>query len=250
MNQSNIKAVILDGKESSETELNELIFNVPILKNIGTFSSVSDIISILEKENPIIVFLSDNVINDQNITLFNELHQEGYSFYVIVIAENNHSAFDAFKLAAIAYMVKPITKQYFSQTIEDAVIAIINHELHLKAHPIPPHFNNNRRYRFNTRNGFILTIPDHIIYIEADWNYSEMFLSNGKSEILSMSIGHLEKILHSDEFYRINRSFIVNLNHVKKVDRKMRLCCMEINGNEKELKIATKNLKELDRRLS
>lgn len=249
MKQHYIKAVILDKEEQSATSLNELLNSFSILNVSGIISEVSGIISILEKENPQIVFLSDSLINEQNIYFINELHQEGYSFYVIVIAENDHAAFDAFKLSAIAYLTKPINKQTLTQTIENAVIAIINHELHLKAHPAINHNSNNRRYRFNTRNGFILTIPDHIVYVEADWNYSKLFLINRKSETLSMSIGHLEEILSHGNFYRINRSVIVNLNHIKKVDRKSRNCYIEISGIEKELKVAAKKMKDLEKKL-
>ncbi len=249
MKQQYIKALIMDKEEQSATSLNELLNSFPILNVSGIISELSGITSILEKESPQIVFLSDSLINDQNINLLNEIHQEGYSFYVIVIAENNYAAFEALKLSAIAYLTKPINKQILTQTIENAVIAIINHELHLLAHPVTNHNLHSRRYRFNSRNGFILTIPDHIVYVEADWNYSELFLINGKSEMLSMSIGHLEEILSHDNFYRINRSVIVNLNHIKKVDRKRRNCYIEISGIEKELKVAAKKIKELEIKL-
>jgi two-component system LytT family response regulator len=244
-----IRAVIIDDNIDSATNFSQILHTIPMLKVAGIAVSIHKANNYLVHDHPHFLFLSDHLINDQSIILLNEYQLKGAAFYIIVTAENDHAAFLALKLSAIAYLVKPFESEKIKSVLENAIVTLINHEQQLNTHSVLNQHHCPHRIRFNTRNGFILTIPEHIVYILADWNYSELFLSDGKSEMLSMSIGRLEGMLSPDDFYRINRSIIVNLNHINKVDRKMRQCCIEISGIEKELKVAAKKMKELEKRL-
>jgi two-component system LytT family response regulator len=56
--------------------------------------------------------------------------------------------------------------------------------------------------------------PEDIVYCESDNNYTSLFLNNKNKIFISKTIKLLEEDLKQPFFYRVHRSFIVNLNYV------------------------------------
>lgn len=59
-----------------------------------------------------------------------------------------------------------------------------------------------------------------LLYIQSDGNYSTLFLTGGEMRVVTFQLGQLEKIMASqlpetdNNFVRIGRSLIINLNYV------------------------------------
>lgn len=53
-----------------------------------------------------------------------------------------------------------------------------------------------------------------VIYLRAESNYSEVFLTSGKIVILSKTLKKLESVLEPFGFFRTHKSYLVNLKHV------------------------------------
>jgi two-component system LytT family response regulator len=83
--------------------------------------------------------------------------------------------------------------------------------------------------------------------IRADWNYSELFFGGGKSELATMNIGSLEESLPKNDFFRISRSLIINVNYLTKVNRKKRLAVLVKDGQEYSFPIPLLNIRKLER---
>src|SRR5690606_39683225 len=74
----------------------------------------------------------------------------------------------------------------------------------------------HQRIVLPTLGGFIVEEGSSIYLIEADGNYSRFHLMKGKELLVSKNIREYEMLLESSDFFRIHRSFIVNLKHIKK----------------------------------
>lgn len=59
--------------------------------------------------------------------------------------------------------------------------------------------------------------PEQIVRLEGNLNYTSFVLFSGKREIMSYTLGIYSKILPK-EFIRVNRSCIVNMKFIKRVD--------------------------------
>jgi two-component system LytT family response regulator len=60
----------------------------------------------------------------------------------------------------------------------------------------------------------VINVAD-IHYLEADTQYTILYLSGPEQIVSSKSIGEFEKILTNPEFFRIHKSVIINLNYLK-----------------------------------
>lgn len=59
-----------------------------------------------------------------------------------------------------------------------------------------------------------VTISD-IIYCEASGTFTNIYVTNGKRIIASKSLSEFELQLNGDNFFRIHRSFLINLDRIK-----------------------------------
>jgi two-component system LytT family response regulator len=59
-------------------------------------------------------------------------------------------------------------------------------------------------------------LPDEIIQLEAKQNYTVIYFKDGSSLLSSTTLGTLEKRLQSYAFFRVNRSTLINLNHLNR----------------------------------
>lgn len=61
----------------------------------------------------------------------------------------------------------------------------------------------------------ILLVSDEIIRIEAEGNYSKIFLTHGKCRMVTKTLKDFEDSLPEQSFFRVHKSHIVNLKYVK-----------------------------------
>ncbi|MFT5886014.1 MAG: two-component system LytT family response regulator [Arcticibacterium sp.] len=57
--------------------------------------------------------------------------------------------------------------------------------------------------------------PSQILYLKAESNYTQIYFNDGSQLLSSTTFGKLEQRLDSFDFFRANRSTIINLNHLK-----------------------------------
>lgn len=58
-----------------------------------------------------------------------------------------------------------------------------------------------------------------ILYVMADRQYSNIYTSNKKKYVIKKSLKEWESLLPENIFIRIHRSFIINIDHVKKIEK-------------------------------
>jgi len=62
--------------------------------------------------------------------------------------------------------------------------------------------------------------PSNILFLKADTNYTIIFLEDGSKLLSSTTIGVLEKRLKGFNFFRPNRSFLINLQFIEQFQDK------------------------------
>ena len=62
--------------------------------------------------------------------------------------------------------------------------------------------------------GLNMVDTQQIVRCEANGNYTVVYLTNGRKETVSRTLGQFEKDLLSQGFFRIHHKHLVNLNHV------------------------------------
>ncbi|MFZ4462588.1 MAG: LytR/AlgR family response regulator transcription factor [Bacteroidales bacterium] len=237
-----ISAVIIDDEELAcdtlETMLNRyFIDKVRVLQKTNT---VKDGVMAILKHKPDLVFLDIEMPGENGFKLF-EYFKE-ISFSVVITTEHQSFAIDALKVAALDYILKPVkhidlqhsislyekkVKKDLSQDKVERLFKLLN--------PFP---DVRSRVAFPTFTGFQLEKIDSVIYCEADQNYTKIFTNRGDSFLVSKPISYIEGILPKDLFFRIHKSYLLNLNFIKSYNKKDGLFVELENG--KLLEVASR----------
>lgn len=212
-----IKTLIVDDEQHCINHIQKLISDYEHkLKVIATCNTVDDALIQAQALQPDLVFLD---IEINNKTGFDFLEQIGtYNFKVIFTTAFNNYAIKAFKYSALDYLLKPIDKDDFKNSIERLENNINASENGLQIKMLLDNLqkeDKKRSIRIPTSNGFeILEIID-IIHCEADTSYTHIHTKNN-SILVSKPLKYFEELLSDANFFRIHNSSLINIDHVKK----------------------------------
>jgi DNA-binding LytR/AlgR family response regulator len=124
-------------------------------------------------------------------------------------------ALEGFRLDAVDYLLKPFSYAEFLKAVQKAEKLIAAERSHL------PSLEISNDYLFVKSESRLRRINfSEIQYIEGLKDYVKIWLRDEKKPVLSLStLKALESRLPSDRFMRVHRSFIVNLETVKVIER-------------------------------
>jgi two-component system LytT family response regulator len=82
-------------------------------------------------------------------------------------------------------------------------------------------------------NGSKVKLVKHqqIILVQADDNYSRLYLDDQTEFRLSKTLGLVEEEINSDMFFRCHRTYLVNVNFIKEISKGDEMCITLKNGN-------------------
>lgn len=126
-------------------------------------------------------------------------------------------ALDSYKVNALDYLLKPISYADFLQSINKAVQW---YELKQKADNAAEAAPTDDCIYVKSDYKLVQIALDRILYIEGLKDYIKIHVENEPKAILSLiSMKAMEEKLPSSKFIRVHRSFIVQKNKIKVIDR-------------------------------
>lgn len=106
----------------------------------------------------------------------------------------------------------------------------------------------NTKVALPTLKGYVMEKINHIMYCEADENYTKIFTANGEVTLVSRTLKSVEELLPAEYFFRIHKSYLVNMNYIKSYDKSEGHKIVLENGIE--LEVATRRTDEFVRLLT
>ncbi|GFE62094.1 LytTR family DNA-binding domain-containing protein [Geobacter sp. AOG2] len=85
--------------------------------------------------------------------------------------------------------------------------------------------------------------PEEIVFLKADNIYASICTESGEYHC-DMSLGAIEKRLSGEMFFRIHRSYLVNIAKVRKVHRERHECSVEVGSGEVRLPVSRDKLQD------
>jgi two-component system LytT family response regulator len=237
-------AIIVDDEQEAidylSSSLEELCPDIHITGTAtGSASAVNQYIHL----QPDLIFMDIQLDERNGLDVTEEIYNLGYKPYVIFVTAFDQYAIEAFRQNAIDYLLKPVDPEDLRRAVEKFKAL---QKKDTQYEQLKEFIESSRKkIRFNTREGFILFHPDDIFYIEAAQNYSKVFTTDEKHEIISLNLGRVENTLPAGHFWRISKSHIINTKYLFRVDRKKRECVLVKNEKTVALKLARERIKNM-----
>lgn len=177
---------------------------------IEKFSDASRLLHKIQKEKPADVYVLDIIMSETTgIDLGNEIRKGSDESIIIYISSSDDFAMNAYDIHAVRYLLKPIEECAFFEALDYAFAQIDG-----RRSPV---------YLVKTKNGLESIPYSEIEYIESSSRKLEIHLTNG-AMITSIYIRksfeeEIKELLHTREFICVHKSFLINLNRVRKINQ-------------------------------
>ena len=120
--------------------------------------------------------------------------------------------------------MKPVLKPKLLAAVQKIVLkqehAFPETELKALINNIQVHSSSGfEKIALPTSDGFEFVHMDDIMYLQGESNYSWAFIENGKKYLIAKTLKELSSMIPFSQFYRVHKSYFVNLNHAIKYIR-------------------------------
>lgn len=220
----------------------------PQLDVVAQLSTRKSAISYLKANPPQILFL--DIVLDEG-SGFDVLDAFDYSqTQVVFCTAHDEYALKAFRYQAHDYQLKPIEIKDLIKTAE-SVIKKINNNTYLSLEGVSSLKTNLRtndpkthRVKIVQKAKVDFVKADEIVFCQTlPGSKSEFHMVDGDPIYSNQSLVELNTILNKSIFFKISRSYIINLNHLSEVDKNISYSC--VMSNHARLPLTRSKYKEL-----
>jgi two-component system LytT family response regulator len=211
------KAIIVDDEPLARSVIKEYLLQYPNIQVVHECNDGFEGIKAIMQFQPDIVFLD---IQMPKINGFEMLELIEQPPAVVFTTAFDEYAIRAFESHAVDYLLKPFSRDRFDKAIEkwldreSSITAPATQALLDEAAQSP---QQNQRIVVKTGNKIKIIPIDEVHYLEAADDYVKIHTREG-AFLKNKTMSHFEKVLNPDQFVRIHRSYIVNVQLVTRID--------------------------------
>ena len=212
-----LQAIIIDDEIKGRQFMRQLVEKfTPQVKIAGEAANASEGVEVISVVKPDLIFLDIEMPGKTGIEMLKEIAD--ISFEIIFATAFNHYAVEAFKLGAIDYLLKPVSPG-------DLIRAVERVEAHRQLHEAQTKKYEVLRQQFGqpftkitipTTSGFEFIDFSSIISMQSEGNYTHIRITGGPALLATRKLGEFEELLTPYNFFRIHKSYLINLAHIKK----------------------------------
>jgi len=216
--------IVVDDEQLACDELSYLLKDFPDVEVIGTAANGLQAVDMIRKLEPELVFLDVHMPGLDGLSVMRQLREkEGDLPHFIFVTAYEQHAVEAFRLKAMDYLLKPVEKGRLAETIEHARRVIQEKKTAGQtdapvagAKPAPAAAPRTKLLvRANSRN-FIVDAND-VIYATIDDGLITLVSTTIEGHSNYRTIEDLQANLDREMFWRVHRSYLVNINRIKEV---------------------------------
>jgi two-component system, LytTR family, response regulator len=205
-----LKALIVDDEPIGRANLLSLLDKYcPEIKVTGEADSAAEAKKIVYKTNPDVVFLDINMPVMSGFDFLESLPSR--DFAVVFVSAHMEHGIRAVRAHAVDFLLKPVSIKELQQCVKN-LVQIQN--------------GDDKTYNNHTKDssagkivlthfqGFSIHDSDDIIRMEADDNYTKVYLKDRKPVTISKTLKYFEDCC-GEAFFRIHKSHMINLKYLK-----------------------------------
>lgn len=213
MSQRKVKIIHIEDEPEAQRLLKGIIDKyIPEAEYIACASNLEEGLLLIRNAEFDLLFLDIQLSDGDGMSLIQK-HTELASKTILCTADDT-KGIEAVKNGIFYYILKPINihevieiiKRYYTKLSTDendtTEVNLLENKL------IIPDIN-----------GLEIIPIQSIIRMEAEQNYTHVYLSSGEKIFASKTLGFFEEILHKFSFVRIHRSHLINVDFIKRINK-------------------------------
>ena len=216
-----LRTILIDDELHMRQTLERLVKQYcPEILLLAKADGVKTGVEAIEKYHPDLVLLDIKMNDGNGFDLLQQL--EPVDFKVIFITAHDDFAIRAFRISALDYLLKPVDPEELKQAVEKAR-KIFQDDFNTQLDSLSEHLESQdssiRKLIIKTAESIHLLHMQDILYCESDGGYTTFHMEDGQQIIASSTLRDYEEILSDFGFFRIHRSFLINMKHIVRFEK-------------------------------
>lgn len=216
-----LRTIIIDDEVLMRQTLEKLLReHCPNVKLVAQASSVASGIITINRHKPDLILLDIKMDDGTGFDLLKLL--EPIDFKVIFITAYDEFAIKAIKFSALDYLLKPVEPEELVNAINKAdklVVKELNTQLSVLADNMQSPNIPSKKIILKTFDNIHLVKIHDIIYCESEDNYTHFYLLDGSRILVSNTLKEYDEMLSEFGFFRVHKSFLINLSHIIRFEK-------------------------------
>ncbi|MDH6306382.1 DNA-binding LytR/AlgR family response regulator [Parabacteroides sp. PF5-5] len=203
--ESLLRCLIVDDESVAIKGIVNYIQRIDFLEVADTCTSALQAASILKKKEIDLMFLDINMPHLSGLDFLESLEKAPLT---IITTAYSEYALEGYRLNVVDYLLKPFSFQRFFQAVtkaQEVFKSTISIKQDEKSATSDLYVRQADAFRKISR--------EDILYVEGMQNYLKLYLK-GEVIVIHQTMISLEEMLPKNMFFRIHRSFLVNLSHI------------------------------------
>ncbi|MEI8048072.1 MAG: LytTR family DNA-binding domain-containing protein [Bacteroidota bacterium] len=206
-----MKCLAIDDEPLALKQISSYIAKTPFLEVVSLCSNAFDAMEYLANNEVDLMFVDINMPDLNGMDFVKSLVQKPQIIFTTAYSEY---AIEGFKVDALDYILKPISYASFLKSANKAKTWF---ELNLKQAESVQTTQDSLFVKSEYK--MVRIFLSEIKYIESSNEYIQIHLINDEPVTTLIRLKVIEEQLPKDKFMRVHRSFIVNLDRVKVIER-------------------------------
>jgi two-component system, LytTR family, response regulator len=220
-NENMLRTVIIDDEAHARETLTWLVHvHCPQIKLVGEAGGVAEGLKIIHELNPQLILLDIKMDDGTGFDLLKRC--ESIDFKVIFITAYEKYAVQAFHFAAVDFLLKPLNPEELSEAVKHAETLIQEHfatQLKALEENLRTDIRQKKKIVLKTLENIHLVEIQNITLCESDGCYTVVHTVAGEKIMVSRILREFDDMLSESGFYRIHKSYLINLSHITRFEK-------------------------------
>jgi len=202
-----MRCLVVDDESFAIEGIIDHISKLNFLTVEATCSSAIEAKELLRQKEIDLMFLDINMPNLTGLEFLEALENPPLTIFTTAYSEY---AMDGYRLSVVDYLLKPIGFQRFFQAVEKA------REIFLSRTSLQKSDDPSHEMYIRQGDSFLKIVWEDILYVESMQNYLKLHFTD-KTFTIHQTMTSLEELLPKDAFFRIHKSYLVNISHIEMI---------------------------------
>nr|MDP0504892.1 LytTR family DNA-binding domain-containing protein [Verrucomicrobiota bacterium JB025] len=199
----------MDDMKVERMMLKHLVMEAPPLEWVGEADGVEAAVELIRERQPEVIFLDVEMPGADGFELLEQLEQVPQ---VVFVSSSASHAVEAFSCEAVDYLLKPVMPERFDETVRRL------ERQSARAREAEADVSLCVR----TLNGTSVLALSDILAVKANGDFCWVYQRDQPRLFVSKRLGELDDDLPKPPFFRVDRSLVINMKALAKVERKDR----------------------------
>jgi len=220
---STLATLVVDDEHLAREELCYLLRECPDVDILGTAANGLEALEAIQRHDPDLVLLDVQMPGLDGLSLVRNLLASGVRLpHFIFVTAYDQYAVQAFEVNAVDYLLKPVEKSRLRVSLDRVhklaeTRASSQAKLEKALDEIPPRPGGRTKLLVKQTNRLFLVDADDVIYATIDDGLITIVTTVVEGLATYRTIEELQSVLDPGAFWRVHRSYLVNINRIKEV---------------------------------